>query len=585
MTGAKSGNSRSLTTASQRDWRNGRLSYGVVQRAGCLQKSILSSSIILGALCTSELTASAYAGAVTWNGGTGKWSDANWTPAAPGAGDDVTLSVDAKAGNVTLDINDTIDKLTVNPNNTLLLNNGTARTLTVKTSVTNNSKTVQGTTISGGNSMVVGNLKAAAGELINNGKFDVSGGILTVGGNLKNSGSFVTASKGTVTVGGNFNTSGGLMVGRSTVTVMGKLSNAIGDSLGQITVSSGGAVTAGELVIIGNPFTPMDNLTLFGSTLTVTGNAGNKGQIQVGNVGGNAKLNVGGKFTNEGKLSVGATTGGSATNSVSVSSFENTSAVVVNQANPKGGELIVTTGNYTQTDGSTTILGTLDVKTGKYIQKAGDTIVGSATIKGQLTAKGGVEVAGGKLQGSGNVKSPIVKNGGEVIAGFKEPMAGTLSITGDYEQEASGTLDALFQGIAPGDWSVLDISGRAAVDGILDVSTINGFNFDASEIGDVFDIVNFAAGELSGAFSTLEFNDTTTSGSTPTMLNIGNGLALLVGYNDDDVTLTLVASATPVPEPPSLLLFASALAMLLVGSLNAERTNARSRISARRAAD
>jgi hypothetical protein len=102
----------------------------------------------------------------------------------------------------------------------------------------------------------------------------------------------------------------------------------------------------------------------------------------------------------------------------------------------------------------------------------------------------------------------------------------------------------------------------------LDVSVISGFAFNASHIGDVFGIVDFAPGELTGAFSTLEFNDVATPGSTPTMLNIGNNLALLVGYHNDDVTLTLQASLVPVPLPAHPLL--SSLALLVVGLASLE---------------
>jgi filamentous hemagglutinin len=518
----------------------------------CFRRFILPGSVVLSALWNPAFTTNSYAGAVTWGGGTGKWSDANWTPARPGAADDVTLSIDNKSGTITLDINDTIDKLTVKPKNTLLLNNGTARTLTITTSVTNNTKTIEGTKISGGNSMVVGDLKKKTGDLNNNGNFGVSGGTLTVGGNLKDSGALGAASSSTVTVGGNLGSSGTLGVNRSTVTVGGKLTNEIGDTVGKIGITNGSNVTAGELAINGNPFKPEDNLTLRGSTLMVTGDTSNKGQIQVGDINGNARLTVGGKFTNEGMLTVGNLLGSNAANKLTAGKgFENSSVVIVNPAgmSAAGGELSVATGDYKQTDGTTTVMGTLMVTAGKYLQDKGDTIVGSPTVKGQLTAKGNVEVNDGKLQGSGNVKSPIVKNGGEVIPGFKEPTAGTLTITGDYQQETAGTLNTLFQGTTPGDWSVLDISGKAALAGTLDVSLINGFAFNESEIGDVFGIMDFAPGKLTGAFSLLELNDVITPGSTSTMLNLGGNLDLLVGYNDNDVTLTLEGSIAPAPAP------------------------------------
>ena len=219
--------------------RSARPKRGMLRDALRLRRFVLSVSVVLGALWTPAFPTRSSAGPVTWNGGTGKWSAANWTPAAPGAADDVTLSVNNKAGKVTLDIDDTIDKLTVNPKNTLFLNNGTARTLTVTTSVANNTTTIEGIKISGGNSMVVGNLKAKTGELNNNGNFDVSGGTLTVGGNLKDSGTLETSGNSTVTAGGNLDASGTLKVGRSTLTVTGNLTNDIGGNIGTIVINPG----------------------------------------------------------------------------------------------------------------------------------------------------------------------------------------------------------------------------------------------------------------------------------------------------------------------------------------------------------
>jgi hypothetical protein len=576
-----------LTRRLGADLGDARAKHGIRESARGVPRLISSASVLLATFWIAAPLTSAYAGPIStdWLGGNGEWSDAaKWSKGRPGKDSFVTLSKESTApGAVTLDIDSEIHQLTVRPDNTLLLNYKKPRTLTVTTSVTNATDTREGITIAGGSSLVIGNIDKKVGKLNNSGTFFVDGSTLKVGREIEDSGSLKASKGSTVTVGEDLIATGTLGVtGGSTLSVGDKLSIKNGEV--KITDST---ATASKLMGAGNPLIAprKDNLVLNSSKLMVTGDASNDGgQIKVGiGTSGGATLAVDGKFTNENgsQLTIGSSTGSRKPNSVTVGKgFENSSDVLVERKGekdfPGGGEFTVTTGNYTQTDGKTEVLGTLAVKAGMYVQAAGDTIigrpkpkmVGATAITGDLTAKDGVDAKGGTLQGSASITSKVFKNGATVIPGFlepkaKDPAAAMITITGNYQQQSAGTLDALFEGTAAGDWSVLDISGKAALAGTLNVIPINGFGFNESEIGDVFDIMNFAPGQLNGVFSTLELDGTIPSGSSSTMLNIGDNLALLVGYNAEDVTLTLKASIAPAPLPTLSPL--SSLALLVVG--------------------
>ena len=77
--------------------------------------------------------------------------------------------------------------------------------------------------------------------------------------------------------------------------------------------------------------------------------------------------------------------------------------------------------------------------------------------------------------------------------------AGTLAISGDYTQTASGGLDIDLGGLSPGtQYDRLAVSGTAILGGVLDVALANRFQ---PSLGDPFRVVS--AGTLSGNFSAL----------------------------------------------------------------------------------
>jgi hypothetical protein len=168
-------------------------------------------------------------------------------------------------------------------------------------------------------------------------------------------------------------------------------------------------------------------------------------------------------------------------------------------------------GTYTQTGGMTTVDGILDA--------------------------GLVDIDGGMLGGAGSILADVVLGG--VLGPGTSP--GILTITGNYLQQAAGTLNVEIGGVLAGtQFDVLNISGMATLDGVLDIDLINSF---FPNVGDTFVIMTF--GSRSGNFANI------------TGLNIGGGLFFQPVFHDND--LTLVVQGQAVPEPPALLLLAGGL--------------------------
>ena len=108
----------------------------------------------------------------------------------------------------------------------------------------------------------------------------------------------------------------------------------------------------------------------------------------------------------------------------------------------------------------------------------------------------GVDLNGGQLIGSGTFTGPIRNNGGVVAPGHS---AGSLAITGNYTQGATGALDIEIGGTTAGtEFDQLQVSGTVALDGTLNVTLIDGFR---PVIGDVFQIIT--PNGFSGAFATI----------------------------------------------------------------------------------
>lgn len=199
---------------------------------------------------------------------------------------------------------------------------------------------------------------------------------------------------------------------------------------------------------------------------------------------------------------------------------------------------------FLQTGGQTKVDGTLNNSVGStFLQTGGDTM-----INGILNSVPAVQIQGGTLSGFGQINGNVSNTGGIVEPGSLG-IGGALNINGDYTQGSGGTLTIDFDGSAPGDFSVLDVTGLAALDGTVDFEALNGFTPVA---GDDFTFLLF--GSLSGDFTTIDF----TNWTCPT----GDSCTEVLGANNLSLDIT-GPQTTPTPEPASLLLLGTGI--LLIG--------------------
>ena len=124
---------------------------------------------------------------------------------------------------------------------------------------------------------------------------------------------------------------------------------------------------------------------------------------------------------------------------------------------------------------------------------------GSLTVDdgGVVTAPGGLSVGPfGTLRGDGQINGNVGNVG--VVSPGTSP--GTLHINGNYTQQAGGKTQIEIGGPTPGSqFDMLDITGRATLQGTLQVSLIDGFSPTGFT---VFEVVH-ADGGVIGSFDTL----------------------------------------------------------------------------------
>ncbi|MCH2127942.1 MAG: PEP-CTERM sorting domain-containing protein [Pirellulaceae bacterium] len=152
---------------------------------------------------------------------------------------------------------------------------------------------------------------------------------------------------------------------------------------------------------------------------------------------------------------------------------------------------------------------------------------GSMVISNTLNTGGGTVVNSEGIISGGGTVGGSVDNASGTLAPGNSP--GILTISGDYTQGASGTLEIELTGTATGEngHDQLAVNGNATLDGTLDIQTDSGFTpgvgATAGAIGDQFVIVTAAS--VGGTFATIDGR------------HQGNGLFYDVAYNATNVTL------------------------------------------------
>jgi hypothetical protein len=115
-----------------------------------------------------------------------------------------------------------------------------------------------------------------------------------------------------------------------------------------------------------------------------------------------------------------------------------------------------------------------------------------------------VTVNGGHLGGNGRVNGRLTNTGGTVSPGTS---VGTLTIDGNYQQNAAGTLAIELAGTAAGQFDRLQVIGPlngAILDGLLDVSLVNGFT---PAVGNTFDVLTAEGGINNAGVISLHASD------------------------------------------------------------------------------
>jgi len=143
----------------------------------------------------------------------------------------------------------------------------------------------------------------------------------------------------------------------------------------------------------------------------------------------------------------------------------------------------------------------------------------------------------GTISGSGSISGDL-DNSGTVSPG------GALNIGGNYTEESTGLLNVTISGpVAGSGYGELAVVSKASLGGTLDLTLLPGASFAA---GTKFDILN--ASSVSGIFSTINIP----------LDSLGQPI-FSVQYDSGDL---MVTALTTVPEPTTIALAASSLALL-----------------------
>jgi len=121
--------------------------------------------------------------------------------------------------------------------------------------------------------------------------------------------------------------------------------------------------------------------------------------------------------------------------------------------------------------------------TGGFTQTAGSIRLDG----GSVASTSPLSIAGRSIEGRGDILAHILNQGGTVSPGFSP---GALTIDGDYTQGHDATLLIEMAGLQPGQFDVLNVTGTAALDGLLKVSFLDGFR---PRSGDMFTVLTYGS--------------------------------------------------------------------------------------------
>jgi uncharacterized protein with beta-barrel porin domain len=208
------------------------------------------------------------------------------------------------------------------------------------------------------------------------------------------------------------------------------------------------------------------------SPMVITLNLSNVSELQfynggAGGVGGNWEFVVGSVTYN-----IDSYTGPTIQNSAPVG-IPTTADFTVMGAVATGGSADNTVNSLTFTEGSSLLIhNTLFVTQGPVVLVNGSSI----TLDGSLSTSQLQMLEGSSLSGVGSILGDL-SNGGVVSPGDGP---GTLRVTGNYTQTATGQLNIRIGGFGATQHDLLAVGGSAHLGGSLQLQQINGFHFNVA---------------------------------------------------------------------------------------------------------
>jgi len=366
------------------------------------------------------------------------------------------------------------------------------------------------------------------------------------GAGVSNAGTIASLTNGGAIGGGN--ASGAAMVNYGGAGGAG-VWNAQGATVRSLTNQATGTISGGN----GGVFTGEGGIG--GAGGAGVSNAGtiktltNSGAISGGNGGSGARLGGAG---DAGVLNAGTIK--TLTNSGAINGGSGGSGPVDGVA----GDAIYSTGSIGPIANSGKIVGNVEIDNQSNVTITG----GSGKAFGQWTG-GTITIGNGNLTfagGNTSLGDNVEANGGKGTVFNNDPLriAAPQTITGKFDQSATGLLDFGLAGDAWGQYGALTISGSASLNGGLAIDLTNDFTLATNGS---FDIVNF--GSLKGpGFDALALDGVGCWAAGADSWSCGGGVRLdeVIARTSLDLVVAQGGQGSPIPEP-------STWAMLALGFL------------------
>jgi fibronectin-binding autotransporter adhesin len=381
-------------------------------------------------------------------------------------------------------------------------NGGASATLAVGN---DNTSTIFGGTLQNGTG-ILGLSKVGTGVLT------LTGANTYTGGTIINAGTLQIGNGGTTgSIVGNVIDNGVLAFNRSDSFVFGGAISGIGslqqNGSGTLVLTGSNTYAGGTTIAGGTILT--QNASALGTGPLAFGNGATLQVQDLLSVNGNWTVSSGSATVNGGvvqtfgdfNLGGGGTLIANANFNVPGAANINSSGFVVNSAftvsddiNLNGSAAAVVNGLLTSPNVNVNSSSSLIVNNPGIV--AANVNVGPSALLGLFGRINGSVVNAGFFQGTG------VVNGNVFNSGIVSPGAsiGTLTINGDYTQNASGTLRIEVAGASAGQYDVLAVNGRAFLAGTLQLVRVGNFRL---QVGDRIAFLT-ATGGVNGTFSNIE---------------------------------------------------------------------------------